>query len=57
MSAYRSGVGDVHPPWADNPPPEMATAVDGKHPTGMHSSSCIFLLVVSGTQSMDFFGK
>ena len=29
------------PPWADTPhrqaPPGMATAVDGVHPTGMHS--------------------
>ena len=24
-------------PWADTPPPEMATAADGMHPTGMHS--------------------
>ena len=27
-----------HPhPWADTPPPEMATAADGRHHTGMHS--------------------
>ena len=30
------------PPWqADNPPPQMATAADGTHPTGMHSCSLI----------------
>ena len=27
---------DTHTPWT-SPPPEMATAADGTHPTGMHS--------------------
>ena len=37
------------PPWADTPPtgqtslPEMATAADGTHPTGMHSCLCVVL--------------
>ena len=42
-----TGGGGVHPP-ADTPlpgrqppPPEMATAADGTHPTGMHS--CFYL--------------
>ena len=38
MSA--SGLGRVHPSGQTPPrqtPPEMATAADGMHPTGMHS--------------------
>ena len=39
-----------HPPGqtprADTPSPQMATAVDGTHPTGMHSSSLDFIDVV-----------
>ena len=33
------GEGGVHHLWADTPPPPTATAVDGTHPTGMHSCS------------------
>ena len=30
-------------PWEDTPPPEMATAADGRHPPGMHSCLAIQL--------------
>ena len=36
LSVHRVGGGGVHQQ-ADTPSPEMATAVDGTHPTGMHS--------------------
>ena len=31
------------PPQGDIPPQEMATAMDGTHPTGMHSCYEVFL--------------
>ena len=38
-----------NPAWADTPPPpEMATAEDGTHPTGMHS--CVHKGIIVGVR-------
>ena len=47
------------PPWADTSPlpPPTATAADGTHPTGMHSSCCRYCLALFPMGTMDRMGS